>query len=243
MRSYLARRGMEYSKKEMSMILFTAFSFAAVFFLQKWRTTDFNRAEGVSYFIFLLIACLALVFFIISWQKRHGHSKGYKVEYENNVGFVLVAIIITFLFQGFIIILLPGFIILQMHMTRIGHFRMEINDKDVGMTSLMASVACLIAFIVVFVLYLATKNFIFSDLMKMSMATALFILVPTPKNNGIAIFKWSRMTYVFSLLAAFLIFLAASVGEPSLLLGVLGGMVVHFFIGIFDLFPRLMYGS
>jgi hypothetical protein len=243
MRAFLARRGISYTKKEVSQILFTVFSFAVVFFIQKWRTTSFSSSTGISYFLFILVFFLILTFVMISAQKRYGYLKGYIIEYENSVGYLLIAIIITFLFQGTIIVLIPGLVVLNITKARIGHFREEVHERDIGATALMMPVTCVIISLVLLICYGITKSFLFTDLIAITMATALFTLTPTPKNNGLAIFRWSRYTFGAAILITFLIFLGAVLQQPSLLFAVLGGMVVHFAIGIFDLIPRLMYGS
>jgi hypothetical protein len=239
----LAHKGITFTKKEIVHILFAIFSFALIFFIQKWRTTDFTIATGLPFFIFLFLFFIIFTFYITAVQKWFGWSKGYRVEYETSGLFILIGMLISFLFQGYVLVLVPGFMLLHLTSTRVGHFRMEINDRDVGGVALMGVIACIVAFLFFLIVYAITKSYLFSDLMKIVMAFAVAMLIPAFKNHGLALVKWSRTLFAIAFVVTFLIFLAASLSDPSLVIGILIGGGVLFAMGVIDLLPRLFYGA
>jgi len=233
-----------FSQKEISQLLFTIFAFSIVFFLIKWRSTDFSKTTGVMYYLFVFIIVFLFMFLMVYIQKRTGLRLGYEVEYQNSLLYLVIGVFVTFLFLGYIFILVTGEAILTMHpRLRTGQFRSHLNIRDAGFISIIGSFFGFGLFIILIILYSITKDELLLETIKIVLLMSLFILVPAPKNNGLAAFRWSRII----LLSCFFVLLFSLgltfLSEPSLILGFLAGGFLLLLIGVIEVIPRIFYGA
>ncbi|MFH1072927.1 MAG: hypothetical protein V1743_05870 [Nanoarchaeota archaeon] len=233
-----------FSQKEISQLLFAIFAFSIVFFLIKWRSTDFTKTTGVMYFIFVFIIVFLFMFLMVYIQKRTGLRLGYHVEYQNSLLYLVIGVFVTFLFLGYVFILVTGEAILTMHpRLRTGQFRSHLNVRDAGFISIIGALFGFGLFIVLIILYALSKDEIILEAIKIILLISLFILVPAPKNNGLAAFRWSRIILLSCFFVLVFSFGLTFLSEPSLILGYLAGGFLLLLIGVIEVLPRIFYGA
>ena len=196
-----------FDRRETNHLLFTVFAASLVLFMYKWRTTDFTYSTGIPYFIFLFLIFIVLMFGAMFFQKRWAFHKGYDVRFDVNLIYMLIGVLITFLFQGFILVLAPGFIILKdIRGRRMGNFGTYVHERDIAAVAIIGMSVFFACFVFFGILYATTQNFLFKEVMRTALLLALFMLVPTPKNYGLSLFKWSPWFVVFFFFCVFYTF-------------------------------------
>jgi hypothetical protein len=229
-----------YTKKELSSLFFAAVSFAAILFLNRWRTTDFSATTGALYFLFAAIGFFVLIFGAISLQKIRGLRLGLIVTYENNFLLIIICFALSFLTLGYALVLVPGWITLSLHpRLRLGHFRPDIHDRDIGFISLLFPIA--IFFEALF--FLALGAIFHSDFLKefarFAFPLALLSFLPLPHNFGAGMFKWSRIIQTTAMLVILFVFIGAFMKDPTLILGTVLGAALFFVVTIVEYIPRI----
>lgn len=233
-----------FNKRDLSQLLFTCFAVAIIFFMYKWKSTDFSYNTGVSYFIFIFVIILGTTFLASYIQKRYAISQGYLLEYENNTLYIIAGIIITFLFEAYVLVIVPGMVHLVTHpRLRLGHFRPLVHIKDAAIISLVIPIVYFCLFIIAAILNATSGSFIFKELMRVMIVMVFFFLVPAPQQNGLSIYRWSVTAYIISLVIALAAFLIAFITEPWLIIGSLLGAAALTAIGLMDILPRIFYGA
>ena len=236
----------EYSRKEISSMILAVFSIIFIFFLLKWRMTDFSIPTAISYIVFLIILIGGATYLASYLQKRTGMMRGYDVEYTNNSLFLILGIVITFLFQAGVLVLVPGMFHLSPMRTRLGYYRVSVHERDIARVALYGSATYFSIGLLLGLLYLISNSNIFREGAGMLAILALFSLIPTPKNSGIAVFKWSPLILGVCLAIVLLYLMLILLGIPSggsILLAALLGAVIFGALFFLDLLPRLIYGS
>jgi hypothetical protein len=233
-----------YSKKEVSLLLFSALSFAVIFFINRWRNTSFTYTTGITYFIFLFIIAALILFTAVSVQKKYAYSLGYLAEFHSSFWFIVTGMVISFLSLGYALLLFPGFVILSPHpLQRIGHYRPAIHDKDIGLVSLFFAISCFGLAILFLILNGITHADILKEIPRMAFPLALISLIPAPKNLGIAIYKWSRVILVTAMIIIIIPFIGFFMTDPALIIGTVIGSALLFAITILELLPHVIYGT
>ncbi|MFH1915871.1 MAG: hypothetical protein ABIJ21_01280 [Nanoarchaeota archaeon] len=233
-----------FSRKETGYLLFSVLSFSLIFFINRWRTTDFSYTTGLSYFLFAFICTAIITYIAILIQKKRGLALGYVVEYHNSAIFIVLGIAVTFLFLGYAIVLIPGFVILGLHpRLRLGHYRSDVHDRDIGFISLLFPITIFIITLFFLILSGLFHSPIFSEVVRIALPLALISFVPAPKNMGAGMYKWSRIIQFMAFFIILLTLIAVSSADPAIVLGTLIGGLILFVMTVLELLPRIFLGS
>lgn len=241
---FSGRTSAKFSKKDLSHLLFATFSFAIIFFLYKWKTTDFSYNTAFAFFLFVFVTLFLSTIIAVYIQKKYAISKGYLIEYENSFAYVIAGILISFLFHAYLLVIVPGMIYLVTHQRlRLGHFRPLVHVKDMAVVSMILPIVYFVLFVISMSFYYSTGNFVFKEVMRIMIVMCVFYLVPAPKQNGLSIYRWSVTGFVIMVVTALVFFVAVFITEPAIILGTILGAAALFAIGVAEILPRIFYGA
>lgn len=229
-----------FTRKESSSLLFAGVSFAAILFLNRWRDTDFSVTTGALYFLFAAFCFILLLLGAISFQKIRGLRLGLIVSYENNFLLIIICFALSFMTLGYALVLVPGWITLSAHpRLRLGHFRGDIHDRDIGFISLLFPIALFIAAIFFLILSGLFKSDFFKEFARFAFPLAMLSFMPLPHNFGAGMFKWSRTILVSVGILILLTFMGFFLKDPGVILGTLLGAAFLFIVAIAEYIPRI----
>lgn len=184
-------------------------------------------ANLIKTLLFVSIAMLGHV----SMQKVFALQQGFLAEFRGWTNGLVATVIVTLLTLGDFYFLLPGGLVLY-HMTilRIGKWRYGENVAARGMIAISGPVANLIiaSFGIMMASQLGVFPEFFQSLAMVNLWIMFYTLLPIPYLDGIHLFFWSRLTYVFvaSTLLAYVIL--SSVEVYSWFLSLVTGLIVWF---------------
>jgi len=200
---YTIKKYFKFSADEIKSFIVTVVFLGFMFSFREWGTDTFDaRAGFFNWFNSAIVVAFAL-FIYLAAQRLMAIRKGYKVEYKMWFYGMIVALLITFVTRGYIILAFVGTtLIYHLEGHRLGKFRYGLNYKDLGVISLMGPVAMIILAVIFKII---SKFFMDSPLVsKMIVACLLiacFSMLPFPWIDGGNVFFASRLLWVFSFVA------------------------------------------
>ena len=190
-----------FTKDEANMFGLTVLTMVVVYFLYAWRSTDLTVASGIVFGITLLayIGGIHLVARLL--QKNRAYRRGYDAVYKNTWPALAITFALSFFSFGALPLLAPGSVELTHDpRRRLGQFRYGLNLKDLAAAAVIPSlIGVLVTFIVRFFYVSPTKTPFVFTLLLFSILYSFFNLLPIPSFDGLHIFFYSRIQYVFLL--------------------------------------------
>ena len=226
---YTVRKYFRFSADEIKSFIATAILLGFMFSFREWGAGAFDvRAGFFNWFNSIIVVAFAL-FIYLSAQRLMAIRKGYRVEYKMWFYGIIVALLITFVTRGNIVLAFIGTtLIYHLEGHRLGKFRYGLNYKDLGVISLMGPLAVLI---LAMVFKIISKFLVESPLVNKMLLVCLLIaclsMLPLPWIDGGNVFFASRLLWVFSfvsiLVASVLLYVYSSI---------LGIVIAAVFVGI-----------
>lgn len=229
-----------FTKKEISALFFAGISFGTILFINRWRTTDFSATTGGIYFLFSSLAFILLIYGAVALQKTRGLRLGLVVTYENNFLLIIISFALSFLTLGYALVLVPGWATISLHpRLRLGHFRGDIHDRDIGFISLLFPIALFLEAMFFLILSAIFHFDFFKELARFAFPLALLSLLPLPHNFGAGMFKWSRIILATAGIIILFTFIGFFMKDKALILGTVLGAFLLFIVAIVEYIPRI----
>lgn len=226
---YTIKKYFKFSPDEIKSFIVTIVFLGFMFSFREWGVDGFEARIGFfNWFNSIIVVGFALLVYL-SAQRLMAIRKGYRVEYKMWFYGLIIALLVTFVTRGNIVLAFVGTtLIYHLEGHRLGKFRYGLNYKDLGVISLMGPLAMII---LAFIFKLFSAVFTQSPLVdKMILATLLIAclsMLPLPWIDGGNVFFASRLLWVFAfvalLIASVLLYFYSSI---------LGIIISAVFIGI-----------
>lgn len=178
---------------------------------------NINFAYGFTNLI-IITAFFGITLYVrLAAQKLHALRLGYKPEFRIWPYGLMGALIICFISNG--VIVLPFYGVIELHVMlkhRLGHFRYHINMVNLGLVALMGSFANLLFAYLIKIVNISLQLPILDRLILLNLLLSVLALLPIPPMiDGVKVFYWSRLSYVFNfvviLVSAILIWYTANI--------------------------------
>jgi hypothetical protein len=196
-----------FSKSELFRLLITSAAGAFILSFRKWGGDTFDVSAGITNLLVILVMLFICLIIHYSAQKIVALQFGYNSEYKIwNNGF-LISIIVCFFTFGYIPLFFPGVLFFQtVPKLRVGAFRGEIMNKDLGYISAAGPLINLFLVGLIAPAYIATKSDFLFTLIAINLLIAVFSMLPIPTfekfrqfkggTTGLYLFIASRWIYV-----------------------------------------------
>ena len=226
---YTISKYFKFSADEIRSFIVTAVFLGFMFSFRDWGIDVFDAREGFFNWFNSVIVVAFVLFFYLAAQRLMAIRKGYKVEYKMWFYGMIIALLVTFVTRGYIILGFVGTtIIYHLEGHRLGKFRYGLNYKDLGVISLMGPLAALLlAMFFKVISQFFTASPLVSKMVLVCLLVACVSMIPLPWIDGGNVFFASRLLWVFTfvsiLIASVLLYFYSSI---------LGIIIAAVFIGI-----------
>ena len=169
---YTIKKYFKFSPDEIKSFIVTIVFLGFMFSFREWGVDGFEARIGFfNWFNSIIVVGFALLVYL-SAQRLMAIRKGYRVEYKMWFYGLIIALLVTFVTRGNIVLAFVGTtLIYHLEGHRLGKFRYGLNYKDLGVISLMGPLAMII---LAFIFKLFSAVFTQSPLVdKMILATLL----------------------------------------------------------------------
>ncbi len=231
---YAVKRYFRFNPDEIKGLIITTLIFGFMLSFREWGTEQFQLSTGLINFVnATLVAGLALLF-RESIKRMFAIKKGYYLEYKVWIYGILFALILAFVTRGYVVILLPGAVILYHEAgLRIGRFRYWTNTFDIFLVSIMGPAANIVlAAIFKYLSYIWPANPLIAKAITVNLLMAVFSGLPIPYTDGGNAFYGNRslwaLAYGTIIFSAILLYFLSSVFW-AILAGVVMGFVCLIF--------------
>ena len=204
---------MEFSKKEIKLVLIAALIAAFVFSFNEWGVEEFSAVIGLKNLLIAFIFCSIIYFLHSVSQKLVADYYEYKIEFTlidikkkiKEIGKTvnipigpIITILLLFASVGkFIFLLLNSYEHISQKEFRVGRQWVnlkELEEAQIALAGPLSQVFLLIVFKV-----LSPLSVVFSKAMFITSVIAIYNMLPLPKVDGSRIFFGSRTLYLASL--------------------------------------------
>jgi len=197
--AFRVKRFYRWEKREARDILVTILAVSFIFGFNDGRDS-FNLIFWLANLAKTLIIVAISVLVYDGAMKVFALQQGYRAEYRMWPLGLSIGIIITLLTGGAFPFVLHGGLFLHHHMIlRMGKFRYGLNIVAQGMIAASGAIAHLILMTIalMFSRQLGILPGFFDSMAFINGIMMIYNLLPIPKTNGIHLFFFSRLTYVF----------------------------------------------
>ncbi|MEM4336714.1 MAG: hypothetical protein QXG86_01795 [Candidatus Woesearchaeota archaeon] len=197
-----------FSSEEIKNFIVVAVFLGFMFSFGEWGTEKLDALIRIfNWFNSIIVVGFALFIYLLA-QRITAIRKGYSVEYKIWFYGLIIALLITFITRGRVILAFVGTtLIYHLEGHRLGKFRYGLNYKDLGVISLMGPLSTLfIAFIFKFLSTILTNSPLVSKMVVVALSITCINMLPLPWIDGGNVFFASRVLWIFS----FISFIVAS---------------------------------
>lgn len=213
----LIKKYFVFSGTEIRDIIITVIVLGFMFSFRSWGVEKFDPNAGIQNMISgILIVALALLVHI-SAQRMLALRKGFQIEYQMWIYGLLAALVICFVSRGYVVLVIAGGIIMySLEGHRLGKWRYQMSQKDLGMVSLIGPLANIVlAILFKLLLMISPNNALLTGALAINLWFAVFTVLPIPKLDGLNIFFMGRSTWAFAfigiLIASLLLYFSTSI--------------------------------
>ncbi len=223
----LIKRNYSFSADEIKGIGITAFVIGFMFSYREWGIEKFDLLYGLRNLVSSILIVALVLLFYLSAEKIIAIIKGYRVEFQTWMYGIIIALIITFVSRGYLVLAFAGSMMLyQAGGLRLGKFRYAWSYKDLGYISLVGPIsALLLATVFKFLMLIPLQTILLKKALLISIMIAFWNMIPIPPLNGSNVFFHSRTIWFLSFVgiavaSAFLYF------YTSILLAIISGLIM-----------------
>lgn len=223
----LIKENYSFSADEIKNIGVAAFVLGFMFSFREWGIERFDLLYGLRNLVSSILIVTLVLLFYLSAEKIVALIKGYKVEFNIWLYGIIIALIVTFVSRGYLVLAFAGSMMLyQVSGMRLGKFRYAWSYKDLSYISLIGpSSALLLAILFKFLMLAPLQTLLLKKALLISIMIAFWNMLPIPPLNGSNIFFHSRTIWFFSFVgivvaSAFLYF------YTSILLALISAVIV-----------------
>lgn len=196
----LLKKYFVFKKEEVRDIIITVLILGFMFSFRQWGIEKFDFNAGIQNLVssILIVALVLLVH--VSAQRMLALAKGFQVEYRMWIYGLIVALVICFVTRGYAVLIIPGGIIMfALEGHRLGKWKYQMSQKDLGIVSLMGPISNIILAVFFKILLLISPNhLLLTDALKITLLFAVFTVLPIPKLDGLNIFYMGRATWAMA---------------------------------------------
>ncbi|MGH9424717.1 MAG: hypothetical protein ACRD2L_00175 [Terriglobia bacterium] len=182
-----------FSNTEWKHFIIVVLVFALMFSFTEWGVERFDAKLGFRNFAIAIFIVGLTVFVHHAAQRLWGIRKGYRIENKVWWPGILIALLITFLTNGKVLLFFAT--AMQAHFLpthRLGSFRYGPSIRQIGAAAFAGPIACVLIGFILYVLgptAMATKFFTFSLLF------AGYNMLPIPPLDGFLVFVGAKNSY------------------------------------------------
>ncbi len=221
------KRAWQLKPAELRGLLYTAIVLGFIFSFREWGSDSFNISMGLAnYLRAIILVSLALLIHEAS-HRAIASLLGYRSEYKAWLLGLIAALVITFVFNGFIFFLAPGILIInQMKKHRFGTYPFGLLHRHLGWIAMSGAIAQMVFAIILKSVYFSFPNDWILKAAEICIWMALWNMCPIPPYNGSKTFFGSKLVYIF--VVGSMIGAAALMTWVSGILAILGALVLGF---------------
>jgi len=213
----LLKKYFVFKKEEVRDIIITVLILGFMFSFRSWGLNKFDPNAGIQNLISgVLMVALALLAHI-SAQRMLALRKGFQIEYKIWIYGLLAALVICFVSRGYVVLVIAGGIIMySLEGHRLGKWRYQMSQKDLGIVSLIGPLANIVlAILFKLLLTISPNNILLTRALAINLWFAFFTILPIPKLDGLNVFYMGRSTWAFAfigiLIASLLLYFSTSI--------------------------------
>ena len=226
---YALKENFKYSGDETRQMFWTSLAFAFILtaLFKGFLRQRIILEDALLFFLLILFFILISMWAHISFQKAVAIKLGYKATYSYWTNGILLSLFLNVMSFGFIPFILPGSVNIEhIPKLRLGKFRYGTNLKDLARVCLagpIAHVLLIVAAGIIFIATNSTKDSYIYAFIAVNMFLAVYSMLPIPKidiptkidagSDGLGIFFFSRIIYVWVMLTVLLYVLLILLGS------------------------------
>ena len=208
-----------------------------LFSFRDWGAEQFEVAIGLTNFVLACFAALLLFVARFTLQKWYGLAQGYKVTFKPWWIGMAIAVVITFITNGWVpLILVGGVSVAFISKHRLGEFRYGFSYWQNGIISLWAVYSSVImATLFGLGSYFFPSSYFFDKGLSMSIMMGFLVLLPLPQLEAFSLYYAEAWLYIVAIvimaLAAALLLSKALIGIIICIVVLLLAAVIYYFAG------------
>ncbi|MFH1649400.1 MAG: hypothetical protein ABIA93_02540 [Candidatus Woesearchaeota archaeon] len=198
-----ARAHYSWSDEEFRNYVVTAIVLAITFSIPRFFEREYSLITWISVFILYLIVVLILLYAILGFQKVLALSMGYRLEFRMSIILLGIGLYLAYMLEPLVPTIITPWLFIgtfyahHHERLRLGQFRYWRNHGDLAKIVAGGALVSVLGVLLFKLIYYASGAELARDLLLLSWWLGVGMLLPLPWNQGLDLFKTSRMGWAF----------------------------------------------